>query len=99
MSLTYGHDLKDGDKMLEAPIQKIKFVAPLILPGRALVNHLQFSAPCYFIPCHLSNSSQPFIVRHILSWVPYFSYKPLARIVREQSKRIRNEREERPGMW
>jgi hypothetical protein len=57
MSLTYGYDLKEGDKMLEAPIQIIELVAPLVLPGAALVNHFPFSAPCYFIPCHLSNSS------------------------------------------
>jgi len=30
-------------------------------------------------------------VRHIPSWVPYFSYKPLARIVRKLNERIRNE--------
>jgi hypothetical protein len=91
MSLTYGYDLKDGDKMLEAPIQTIKLMAPLVLPGAALINHLPFSAPCYFIPCHLSNSSQLFIVRHIPSWVPYLSYKPLARIIKKLSKRMRNE--------
>jgi len=91
MSLTYGYDLKDGDKMLEAPIQTIELVAPLVLPGGALVNHLPFSAPCYFIPCYLSNPSQLLIVRYIPSWVPYLSYKPLARIVRKLSKRMRNE--------
>jgi hypothetical protein len=91
MSLTYGYDLKAGDKMLEVPIQIIKLVAPLILPGAALVNHFPFSAHCYFTPYHSSNSSQLFIVRHIPSWVPYLSYKPLARIVRKLSKRMRDE--------
>jgi hypothetical protein len=91
MSLAYGYDIKDGDKMLQAPIQTIELLAPLVLPGGALVNHLPFSAPCYFTSCHLSNSSPPFIVRHIPSWVPYLSYKPLARIVRKLSKRMRDE--------
>jgi hypothetical protein len=53
MSLTYGYDLKDDDKMLEAPIQTVKLVAPLVLPGAALVNHFPFCAPCYFISSHL----------------------------------------------
>ena len=32
-----------------------------------------------------------FSVRHIPSWVPYFSYEPLTRIGRKLSERIRNE--------
>ena len=42
MSLTYGYDLKDGDKMLEAPTQASKILSPLVVPGGALVNHLPF---------------------------------------------------------
>lgn len=42
MSLTYGYDLKDGDMMLEAPIQTIDLLAPLVQPGGALVNQLPF---------------------------------------------------------
>ncbi|KAF8483908.1 cytochrome P450 [Russula ochroleuca] len=42
MSLTYGYDLKDGDKILEAPIQIAEAMSPLLLPGAALVNHLPF---------------------------------------------------------
>ena len=44
MSLTYGYDLKDGDKILEAPVQASDIMAPLVLPGGALVNHLPFCA-------------------------------------------------------
>ena len=40
MSLTYGYDLKDGDKMLEAPVQVAKITTPLFLPGAVLVNNL-----------------------------------------------------------
>ena len=91
MSLTYGYDLKDGDKILEAPVQATKIMSPLILPGAALVNHLPFCAVSDFHPCHASSASQLFSVRHIPSWVPYLSYEPLARIVRKLSERIRNE--------
>ena len=44
MSLTYGYDLRDGDKILEAPIQAIELLSPLALPGGCLLNHLPFCA-------------------------------------------------------
>jgi hypothetical protein len=44
MSLTFGYDLKDGDKMVEAPHQTTQIMAPLILPGAALVNNFPFCA-------------------------------------------------------
>ena len=91
MSLAYGYDLKSGDKILEAPIQASKILAPLILPGAVLVNHLPFCADLNFIPVMLVASHGYFLVRHIPSWVPYLSYEPLARIVRKLSGRIRNE--------
>ena len=49
MSLTYGYDLKDGDKILEAPVQSNELLSPLVLPGAALVNHLPFCAIAHFI--------------------------------------------------
>ena len=49
MSLTYGYDLKDGDKILEAPRQAIKVHAPLSQPGAALVNYFPFCAVSNFI--------------------------------------------------
>ena len=53
MSLTYGYDLKDGDKMLEAPHQTTTLMGPLVLPGAALVNNLPFCAVSDFIPATL----------------------------------------------
>jgi hypothetical protein len=50
MSLTYGYDLKDGDKILEAPVQTNEFLSPLLVPGATLVNHLPFCAIARFIP-------------------------------------------------
>ena len=49
MSLTYGYDLTDGDKMLEAPHQTTELMAPLVLPGAALVNYLPFCTFSFFI--------------------------------------------------
>ena len=53
MSLTFGYDLKDGDKILEAPVQIGELLSPLMLPGATLVNHVplcaitRFSLPYY----------------------------------------------------
>ena len=44
MSLTFGYDLKDGDKILEAPVQTGELMSPLVLPGATLVNHVPFCA-------------------------------------------------------
>ena len=90
MSLTYGYDLKSGDKILEAPVRTNKIMSGLILPGASLVNHISFCAPSNF-PVHGSSISRLFSVRYIPSWVPYISYEPVARIVGKLSVRIRNE--------
>jgi hypothetical protein len=91
MSFTYGYDLKDGDKILEAPSQLGEILSPLLIPGGALINNLPFCTIFNFHPCNSSSVSRLFSVRHIPSWVPFLSYEPLARIVRKLSKRIRNE--------
>jgi hypothetical protein len=91
MSLTFGYDLKDGDKFLEAPVQVAKIMSPLVLPGAALVNNLPFCALSKtFLPSKYI-VSQLFSVRYIPSWVPFLSYEPLAQIVRKLSERMRNE--------
>jgi len=56
MSLTYGYDLKDGDKILEAPNQISEFLSPLLLPGATLVNHLPFCTITRSIPAILPTS-------------------------------------------
>ena len=60
MSLTYGYDLKDGDKILEAPVQAGEIMSPLLLPGGALVNLLPVCAVSYFLPAILVGSHSPF---------------------------------------
>ncbi|KAN0137800.1 cytochrome P450 [Lactarius tabidus] len=72
MSIVYGYDLKEKDKIVEAPVQLGNILARLVLPGAALVNHLPF-------------------LRHIPSWVPWFSYEPLAQEGRELGRRTMNE--------
>jgi hypothetical protein len=60
MALTYGYDLKDGDKILEAPVQAAALMSPLMLPGATLVNHLPFCAIICFIPAILPASHSYF---------------------------------------
>ena len=60
MSLTYGYDLKDGDKILEAPVQTAELFSPLLLPGATLVNHLPFCAITRIIPAILPVSHSYF---------------------------------------
>jgi hypothetical protein len=91
MALTYGYDLKQGDKIMEAPVQLAKLLVPLVRPGAALVNYFPFCALSNFFSTMSAKTLQQSPVQHIPSWVPYFSYKPVARKGRELSRRIRNE--------
>jgi hypothetical protein len=50
MSITFGYDLKKGDRMVEAPHQVIQLMGPFTVPGVALVNYLPFCALSNFIP-------------------------------------------------
>jgi hypothetical protein len=90
MSLTFGYDLKDGDKILEAPNQLNSILRELAPAGIALVYLFPFCAVP--ISSLLATSiSEPLSVLHIPSWVPFLSYEPLAQIGRRMSERIRNE--------
>ena len=52
MSLTFGYDLKDDDKILEAPNKLSSILRPLIIPGRgALIDTLPFCAISQFLSC------------------------------------------------
>jgi len=50
MSLVYGYNLKEGDKIIAAPVQATEVVSRLMLPGAAMINHLPFCAISYSIP-------------------------------------------------
>jgi len=54
MSIAFGYDLKNGDRMVEAPNQVIEFLKSCPVPGAALVNYLPF--------CALSNSIHTVLV-------------------------------------
>jgi hypothetical protein len=58
MSVAYGYDLREGDKILEAPVQATKLLSELLSPGRTLVNYIPFRAVILFLPS--SHASQLF---------------------------------------
>ena len=53
MSLTYGYDLKKGDKLLEAPEKASEIIIPVFQPGASLVNHFPLCAVSCFTPVML----------------------------------------------
>jgi hypothetical protein len=89
MSLTYGYDLKEGDDMIAAPVQAGEMMSRAILPGAALVNIFPFCAVFSRILMMASYSS--FLVRYIPSWVPWFSYEPLAQKARRLNEKMKND--------
>ena len=60
MMLAYGYDLKEDDKILEAPIRAANIVTPLMLPRAALINHLPFREVSNFILAILAPSYSHF---------------------------------------
>ena len=91
MSLTYGYDLKEGDDIIAAPIQAAEMLVQLVLPGAAMVNHLPFCARCTHLYNHPVSHCLSFTVKYIPSWVPWFSYEPLARTIRRLSEKTMND--------
>ena len=50
MSLTYGYDLKDGDKILEASVQADKLLSPFFRLGGTLISYFPFCTVPNLIP-------------------------------------------------
>ena len=55
-----------------------KFLSTSSLPGALLVNELPLRALPSMI-CYVDTIIDRLLVRHIPEWMPWFSYKPLAR--------------------
>ena len=64
MSIIYGYDVKDGDKILDAPDWGVEVLSPLTLPGAALVNHLPFCTVSDLVPAILVMSHSRFSAAH-----------------------------------
>ena len=54
MSITFGYDLKEGDRIVEAPDQITHLTRPFAIPGSALVNYLPFCELSNFVPVVLA---------------------------------------------
>ena len=89
--MTYGYEVcGPGDKKIEAAKAMSKFGGRLVLPGALLVNELPFRMWSRFFMRHLRIMVDA-SVRHIPEWLPWFSYKPLARIGHNMGQEVRYE--------
>ena len=76
--MTYGYEVhRRDDRMLNASKRMSEFAEEKILPGALFVNYLPFRTRSR--PLH-DNIDLHTSVRYIPEWVPWLSYKPLARI-------------------
>jgi hypothetical protein len=88
--MTYGYEVKGhSDKMLNSARNLSNLGTSVVLPGALLVNELPFrmSFLLYFDALSLN----PRLVRHIPEWLPWFSYKPLARIGHALGEEVKND--------
>jgi hypothetical protein len=77
--MAYGYEAQGrNDRKVEITRQFSDVGSQSVLPGVLLVNDLPFCM-CYFV-FHIGIISLMIIVRHIPEWLPWLSYKPLARL-------------------
>jgi hypothetical protein len=82
LAMTYGYEPKGrNDRKVNIARQLSDFGSEVALPGSLLVNDLPFCM-CHFIfQCTLELCSWVIpVVRRIPEWLPWLSYKPLARL-------------------
>jgi hypothetical protein len=90
LAMTYGYEAKGlDDRMLQVANELSDLGSKISLPGSLMVNEFPFRMSSIFlISCVLTGT--PFSVRHIPEWVPWFSYKPLARFGHGLAAEIRD---------
>jgi hypothetical protein len=94
LAMTYDYEVKGPDDgFLDAAEKLSDLVSRASLPGSLLVNELPF---CTSLPSDPSDrgSRLPrkcYQVRHIPEWLPWFSYRPLARLGHTLADELTNE--------
>jgi hypothetical protein len=79
--MTYGYEAQGrNDKKIDAARRMADFGTSITLPGALLVNDLPFRERSLLSVSSEATLSTSCSVRHIPDWVPWFSYKPLARV-------------------
>jgi hypothetical protein len=81
LSMTYGYEAQGrNDRRVELARHFSDVGSQSVLPGALLVNDLPFCM-CYFtFHVRIILLMITIIVRHIPEWLPWLSYKPLARL-------------------
>ena len=91
--MTYGYEVRGLDDRRVAVARKMsEHGSANALPGALLVNDLPFRAFSlleYSRCC--GRLMTTLLVRHIPGWLPWFSYKPLARIGHDLGNEVLNE--------
>jgi hypothetical protein len=73
----YGYEVKEiNDRTVKAAKKMVQLMGEIALPGALLVNILPFCESSFGIEQAQSSLT---LVRHIPEWLPWLSYKPLAR--------------------
>jgi len=78
LTMAYGYEVQDhNDRMADVARRMLQLASEIVLPGALLINNLPF---CESSPSSYRHSAQrDSLVRYIPEWLPWFSYKPLAR--------------------
>jgi hypothetical protein len=89
LAMTYGYEVRGrNDRKIEVAIKMSNHGSATALPGALLVNNLPFRA--LSLLGMVLESTMTSLVRHIPEWLPWFSYKPLARIGRDLGTEVLN---------
>ena len=89
--MTYGYEAQgNSDRKIDAARRMSELGSTTSLPGALLVN--VFPSCVFFVFYILCPSLSKYLsVRHIPEWLPWFSYKPLARIGYDLGQEVMNE--------
>ena len=93
LAMTYGYEVRGlDDRKVTVARKMTEHGSTNALPGALLVNELPFRVFSFFGYTHCcSRFTTTLLVRHIPEWLPWFSYKPLARIGVDLGNEVLNE--------
>ena len=87
--MAYGYEVQGrDDRKVDIAREMVQLASEISLPGALLINNLPF---CESSPSSCRHSAEGFtLVRYIPEWIPWFSYKPLARYGQDLGDEVRH---------
>jgi hypothetical protein len=87
--MAYGYEVQGrDDRKVDIAREMVQLASEISLPGALLINNLPF---CESSPSSCGHSAEGFtLVRYIPEWIPWFSYKPLARYGQDLGNEVRH---------